>query len=529
MGKIIKFNEEARYELKQGVDEVANAVKVTLGAKGRNVIIDRGFPHVTKDGVTVAKEIAFDEPIKNMGAMLIKETAQRTCDEAGDGTTTSSVLAQAMIEIGLQYIKRGYNPMEMRKGIDIAVKEVVKYIQTESKLVTTGRALVYQVATVAANNDEEIGKLIATAFNKVTEKGNVTVEEAKGFETELKIVDGLRFGQGLYSPYFKNTERGECVLENPYILISDKKIQNLDSLFPIIEKVGEQNRTLLIICDDVDVMTLSTLVLNAQRSVFNCCVVKAPGFGSIKKEWLEDIAIVSGGRNVSDDTADKLKKLELKDLGEAKKIIVTTKDTTIIGGKGSANKIKARIKELETIKKEEKNTFKRNQLDERIAKLVGGIAVISIGGASESEVRERADRIDDAIQATKAAFEEGVVAGGGSVYMRAVKEINKNKSYTGSVEKGMEIVRESLKEPFITILRNAGIPMTRNLLNTSVGSRIGTGYNVMINDFVDMYSCGVIDPAKVLRVALINAASVASMFLTTECSITDKPIENGKI
>lgn len=521
MGKIIKFNDEARLSLKEGVDDVANAVKVTLGARGRNVIIDRGFPHVTKDGVTVANNIHFDDPLKNMGASMVKESAAKTCDDAGDGTTTACVLTQAMIDAGLKYIKKGYNPMELRKGIDIATKQIVSIIKAQSQPINDKQTAIEEVATVSANNDSEIGKLIAKAFKEVTSKGTVKVEEAKGYDTELKIVDGMRFDRGYYSPHFINSNKSECVLENPYILISDKNIQTIDSIYPIIEKVIEKKRSLLIICEDMEVEPLSSLIINSKKGGFKSCVVKCPGFGDIKKDWLEDIAVITGGKYVSDDQADKIGKLELKELGSAVKVVVTRKDTTIIDGKGKATEITKRIKSLNAEIKDTKNNFKKDQMKERIAKLIGGVAIISIGGNSETEVKERADRIDDAISATKAAFEEGVVPGGGIIYMRASQKLISTKADSPSFIKGMEIVREAIQQPFLTILSNAGIHLNKNQIKYAKDTAGGYGYDVISEKFDNLYKVGIVDPAKVLRVALINASSVSGLFLTTECSITD--------
>lgn len=522
MGKIIKFNEEARYDLKVGIDAVADAVKVTLGARGRNVIIDRGFPHVTKDGVTVAESIVLDDPLQNMGASMVKESASLTRDDAGDGTSTACVLTQAMINSGLNYIKKGYNPMELRKGIDIATKQVVRYIDMMSVKISKGDHSVEKVATVSANNDTEIGRLIAEAFKKVTPSGTVTVEEAKGYNTELKIVDGIRFDKGYYSPHFINSSKSECVLEEPFILISDKKIQTLDSIYPLIEKVMDKKRPLLIICDDIEVEPLSSLLLNSQRGAFKSCIVKCPGFGDIKKEWLEDIAMITGGSYASDDKADKLSKMELIDLGSATKVVVTRKDTTIIGGQGESSLIKEKIKALKVEIKDTKDKFKKENLKKRVAKLVGGVAILSIGGASESEVRERADRIDDAISATKAAFEEGIVIGGGMIYIRASDKIISTKFDSPSIIKGMDIVKEALQQPFKTILVNAGIKVDKKSLKYAKSLSGGYGYDVVGEKYDNLFKVGVIDPAKVLRVALVNAASVSGLFLTTECSITDR-------
>lgn len=522
MGKIIKFKDEARKGLKEGVDEVANAVKVTLGARGRNVIIDRGFPHVTKDGVTVAESIFFEDPIKNMGASMIKEAARRTCDDSGDGTSTACVLTQAMINAGLKHIKGGYNPMELRKGIDIATKQVINFIKAQAQSVPNSSSYVEEVATVSANNDKEIGKLIAKAFKKVTSQGTVTVEEAKGYETELKFVEGLRFDKGFYSPHFINTSKSECVLENPYILVSDKKIQTIDSIYPLIEKVIKDKRPLLIICEDMEVEPLSSLIINSKKGGFKSCVVKCPGFGDIKKEWLEDIAILTGGKYVSDDKADKISKLPIKALGGASKIVITKKDTTIIGGKGSKKDIGKRIESINADIKETKNQFKKDQFKTRIAKLIGGIAIISIGGNSETEVKERADRIDDSISATKAAFEEGIVPGGGIVYMRASERMVISKMDSPSIAKGMEIVKEAIRQPFFTILDNAGISLNKKEIKYAKNTQGGYGYDVIGETFDNLYRVGIIDPAKVLRVALVNASSVSGLFLTTECSITDK-------
>ena len=520
MSKKIKYRGDARVALKKGVDGVAEAVKVTLGARGRNVALDRGFPHYTKDGVTVAKDIIFDDPMINMGADTIKQAAIQTCDDAGDGTTTSTVLGQAMVEEGMKYINKGYNPMELKKGIDMAVEEVVKYIKKSSQPIKFDHNLIEDVATVSANNDKEIGSLISKAFATVTENGVVTVEEAKGFDTDLKIVDGMRFDKGYYSPHFINSLKEECILENPYILISDKKIDRLNTIYPLIEKVIEQKRSLLIICEDMGVEPLSALLLNAKQGGFKSCVVKCPGFGDIRKEWLDDISLITGGKYVSDDQADKLSKMSLSELGEAEKIVVTRRNTTIIGAKGDQKAIEKKAKQLSDIAEKETDFVRRKNIQMRKAKIIGGVAILSIGGASEAEVKEKADRIDDAISATKAAFEEGIVPGGGIIYMRASKTLNYD-SYSPSILKGVEIVKKALQEPFKVILQNAGIKPKKYMLKYASATVNGWGYNVVEERFMNLKYHGIIDPAKVLRVALVNSASVAGLLLTTECAITD--------
>ena len=521
MSKKIKYRGEARIALKKGVDGVADAVKVTLGARGRNVALNRGFPHYTKDGVTVAKDVSFEDPMINMGADTIKQAAIQTCDDAGDGTTTSTILAQAMVEEGMRYINKGYNPMELKKGIDMAVKEVVSFIKKSSQPIRFDKNLIKDVATVSSNNDAEIGELIAKAFKAVTQDGVVTVEEAKGFDTELKIVDGMRFDNGYYSPFFINSSKEECVLENPYILISDKKIDRLNSIYPLIEKIIAEKRSLLIICEDMGVEPLSALLLNAKQGAFKSCVVKCPGFGDIRKDWMDDIAIVTGGKYVTDDQADKIAKMPLSELGEANKIIITRRNTTIIGARGDQKIIEAKAKELTNIAEKEPDMFKRKSLKIRKAKLIGGVAILSIGGASEAEVKEKADRIDDAISATKAAFEEGIVPGGGIIYMRATKEL-KFESYSPSILKGVEIVRKAIQEPFKVILQNAGIKPDKTKLRYASSTIKGWGYDVVQERFLNLQYHGIIDPSKVLRVALVNSASVAGLLLTTECAITDE-------
>lgn len=522
MAKKIKYNEEARKLLKQGVDGVANAVKVTLGARGRNVIIDKGYPHVTKDGVTVAETIDFADPISNMGCTLVKEAARNTCFDAGDGTTTATILAQAMINEGMKYVRKGYNPMEIKKGIDHATHLVVNFIESNSKKINNDYELMRKVATVSSNNDKEIGSLITKAFKKVTMDGEVTAEEAKGYNTELKIVEGLKFDKGFYSPHFKIPGKDKSILENVYILVSDKKIQKLQSVVHLAEKVIDKGGNLLIMCDEMDVEPLSSFVVNHQRGMLRSCVVEAPGFGDVRKEYLEDIAALTGGIYISDDKAHKLDKLSITELGKASKVIITERDTTIINGEGTTEQIQSRVDTINDQLNNEKDKFRRKILRERKGKLIGGVAILSIGGNSDSEIKEKADRIDDAISATRAAVEEGIVPGGGIVFMRATEKIKSFVCHTSSFNKGQEIVSQAIQEPFKTILRNAGIRPTKSMIREAKTCNYDSGYNVITEKWEHLYRAGIIDPAKVLRVSILNAASVAGMFLITECAITNE-------
>lgn len=524
MGKIIKYNEEARELLKQGVDGVADAVSVTLGARGRNVIIDRGqYNHVTKDGVTVAKAIDFEDKFMNMGAKAVKEAANKTCDDAGDGTTTACVLTQAIIKQGMHHVSKGYNPTEIVKGIRAAVKTATGFIRQNSNQVDKNSDRIRSVATVSANNDEIIGNLIANAFKSVGVDGTVTVEEAKSYKTTLSVTDGTKVMSGFYSPYFKDKGRDECVLENPLILVSDKKIENMAAIYPLLEKVLQEERHLLIICEEMGVEPLGSLVTNKLRGNLKSCVIKCPSFGEMRQLLLDDLALLTGAEYLSDDTCDKLSNVEISQLGSAVKVIVDANETVIVNAQGDSNKIAKRVQQISASIEKETDKVKSRNLEIRKSKLCGGIAVLSVGGASETEVREKADRIDDAKHATKAAIQEGIVPGGGIMYMRAAEEISRKIHLSnGGFKKGEEIVIQALKEPFKKILENAGIYPSKKDIKKAMNTDGAIGYDVTQEAWVNMYHKGVIDPAKVLRVALINAASAACMILITECAISEK-------
>ncbi|MGM9794864.1 MAG: chaperonin GroEL [Candidatus Aphodosoma sp.] len=528
MAKEIIFDTEAREELKKGVDELANAVKVTLGPKGRNVIIEKkyGAPHITKDGVTVAKEIELDDAIQNLGAQLVKEVASKTGDDAGDGTTTATVLAQSIVGVGLKNVTAGANPMDLKRGIDKAVSTVVASIKKQAQEVGDNYDKIEQVATISANNDAVIGKLIADAMKKVSKDGVITIEEAKGTDTTIDVVEGMQFDRGYISPYFvTNTEKMEVEMEKPYILIYDKKISNLKELLPILEPAVQSGRPLLIIAEDVDSEALTTLVVNRLRAQLKICAVKAPGFGDRRKEMLEDIAILTGGVVISDERGIQLEHATLDMLGTAERITVTKDNTVIVNGAGEKESIVARVNQIKSQIASTTSDYDREKLQERLAKLAGGVAVLYVGAASEVEMKEKKDRVDDALSATRAAIEEGIVPGGGVAYIRSIKDLEGLKGECDDEQTGIEIVKRAIEEPLRQIVFNAGKEGAVVVQKVKEGEG-DFGYNARFDRYEAMLAAGVVDPAKVARVALENAASIAGMFLTTECVITDKKEEN---
>ncbi len=528
MAKEIKFNIEAREELKKGVDALANAVKVTLGPKGRNVIIEKKFgaPHITKDGVTVAKEVELEDAFQNMGAQLVKEVASKTGDDAGDGTTTATVLAQAIINVGLKNVTAGANPMDLKRGIDKAVASVVEHIKSQAQEVGNDMAKIESVARISANNDVEIGKLIAEAMEKVKREGVITVEEAKGTDTTVKIVEGMQFDRGYISPYFvTNTEKMECEMDNPYILIFDKKISSLKEMLPILEATAQSGRPLLIIAEDVDSEALATLVVNRLRGSLKVCAVKAPGFGDRRKEMLEDIAVLTGGVVISEEKGLKLEGATVDMLGHAEKVSVNKENTTIVKGLGDKAAIAARVAQIKAQIEKTTSDYDREKLQERLAKLAGGVAVLYIGAASEVEMKEKKDRVDDALSATRAAIAEGIVPGGGVAYIRAIEALEGVKGDNEDETTGIEIIKRAIEEPLRQIVINAGVEGAVVVQRVKDGKG-DFGYNARTGEYENFFAAGVIDPAKVTRVALENAASIAGMFLTTECVIADKKEEN---
>jgi chaperonin groL len=528
MAKEITFDIDAREQLKQGVDALANAVKVTLGPKGRNVIIEKkyGAPQITKDGVTVAKEIELEDSVNNLGAQLVKEVATKTGDAAGDGTTTATVLAQAIINVGLKNVTSGANPMDLKRGIDKAVAEVVKSIRKQSQIVGSDYDKIEQVATISANNDSEIGALIAEAMKKVSKDGVITIEEAKGTDTTIEVVEGMQFDRGYISPYFvTNTEKMECEMENPYILIHDKKISSLKELLPILEPAVQSGRPLLIIAEDVDSEALTTLVVNRLRSNLKICAVKAPGFGDRRKEMLEDIAILTGGMVISEERGLKLESATLEMLGTAEKVTIDKDNTIIVNGAGKKQSIADRINQIKAQIAATTSDYDREKLQERLAKLSGGVAVLYVGAGSEVEMKEKKDRVDDALSATRAAIEEGIVPGGGVSYIRAIEAVAKLKGDNDDEKTGIEIIRRAIEEPLRQIVTNAGKEGAVVVQKVSEGTG-DFGYNARMDRYENLLAAGVVDPAKVTRVALENAASIAGMFLTTECVIVDKKEEN---
>ena len=528
MAKEIKFNIKAREELKAGVDALADAVKVTLGPKGRNVIIEKKFgaPHITKDGVTVAREIELENPFENMGAQLVKEVASKTGDQAGDGTTTATVLAQAIVREGLRNVAAGANPMDLKRGIDKAVSKVVEGIKAQAEEVGDDFDKIENVARVSANNDEEIGRLIAEAMKKVKKEGVITVEEAKGTDTTVDVVEGMQFDRGYISPYFvTNTEKMECEMDNPYILLYDKKVSNLKDILPILESTAQSGRGLLIIAEDVDNEALATLVVNRLRGSLKICAVKAPGFGDRRKGMLEDIAVLTGGNVISEVKGMRLDQATIADLGTAEKVTVDKDNTTIINGAGDKQAIADRVAQIKVQIENTTSTYDKEKLTERLAKLAGGVAVLYIGAPSEVEMKEKKDRVDDALSATRAAVEEGIVPGGGTAYIRCLPELAELKGDNADEATGIAIIRRAIEEPLRQIVENAGVEGAVVVQRVKEGSG-DFGYNARTESYENFFATGVIDPAKVTRVALENAASIAGMFLTTECVIADKKEEN---
>lgn len=523
MAKEITFNTEARNELKKGVDALADAVKVTLGPKGRNVVIDKKFgaPSVTKDGVTVAKEIELKDPVQNMGAQMLKEVASKTADLAGDGTTTATVLAQAIVTAGLKNVASGANPMDLKRGIDKAVNTVVAELKKISREVGSDNSKIEQVGTISANNDSNIGKLIAQAMEKVGNEGVITVEEAKGTETEVKTVEGMQFDRGYLSPYFvTNPDKMETELENPFILIYDKKISTMKDLLPVLEKTAQSGRPLLIIAEDIDGEALATLVVNKIRGALKVAAVKAPGFGDRRKAMLQDIAVLTGGTVISEETGLKLEGATLNDLGKAEKVSIDKDNTTIVNGAGSKTEIDARVGQIKAQIESTTSDYDREKLQERLAKLAGGVAVLYVGAATEVEMKEKKDRVDDALHATRAAVEEGIVPGGGVAYIRAASALEKLEGENYDENTGIAIVRRAIEEPLRQIVANAGGEGAVIVQRISEGKG-DFGYNARTEVFENLFEAGVIDPTKVGRVALENAASIAGMLLTTECVISD--------
>ena len=525
MAKEIKFNMDVRAQMKEGADALANAVKVTLGPKGRNVVIEKKFgaPQITKDGVTVAKEIELEDKFANMGAQMVKEVAAKTNDQAGDGTTTATVLAQAIINVGLKNVTAGANPMDLKRGIDKAVAAVVESLRSQSQEVGEDYAKIEQVGTISANNDNYIGKLIADAMAKVKKDGVITVEEAKGTETEVKVVEGMQFDRGYISPYFMtNGDKMEAVLENPYVLLTDKKISAMKDLLPVLEPIAREGKSLLIVAEDVDGEALTTLVVNKLRGTLKIAAVKAPGFGDRRKEMLQDIAVLTGGAVISEERGFALENTTPDMLGKAEKVVVTKDNTTVVNGAGAPEAIAERAalirKQIETTKSD----YDKEKLQERLGKLAGGVAVLYVGAATEVEMKEKKDRVEDALSATRAAVEEGIVPGGGVAYIRASQGLADLKGANDDETTGIHIVARAIEEPLRQIAANAGVEgsVIINKIRENAGD---FGYNARTDEYVNMFEAGVIDPTKVSRVALENAASVAGMFLTTECAIADIP------
>ena len=528
MAKEIKFNVEARDLLKKGVDELANAVKVTLGPKGRNVVIEKKFgaPHITKDGVSVAKEIELSDPYANIGAQMVKEVASKTGDNAGDGTTTATILAQSIINVGLKNVTAGANPMDLKRGIDKAVAEVVKNLEKQKEAVGENYDKIRQVARISANGDDNIGALIAEAMEKVTKEGVITVEEAKGTETEVKVVEGMQFDRGYISPYFvTDTEKMNAEFEKPYILLYDKKVSTMKELLPLLEPVAQAGRALVIIAEDVESEALATLVVNRLRGSLKIAAVKAPGFGDRRKEMLEDIAILTGGVVISEEKGLKLETATIDMLGCADKITIDKENTTIVNGCGSKEAIAERVNQIKKLIEHSTSDYDKEKLQERLAKLAGGVAVLYVGAASEIEMKEKKDRIDDALSATRAAIEEGIVPGGGVAYIRAIESLEKMKGENEDETTGIEIIKRAIEEPLRQIAANAGVEGAVVVNKVKEGKK-DFGYNARTGVYENLMKTGVIDPKKVARVALENAASIAGMFLTTECVLVEEKQEN---
>jgi chaperonin GroEL len=523
MAKELKFDQEARNAILRGVNILADVVKVTLGPKGRNVILEKSFgsPTVTKDGVTVAKEIELEDKFENMGAQMVKEVASKTSDTAGDGTTTATVLAQALYREGSKVVAAGANPMDVKRGIDLAVEEVVKELKKLSKP-TKDQKEISQVGTISANNDETIGNIIAEAMNKVGKEGVITVEEAKGMETTLDVVEGMQFDRGYLSPYFvTDPEKMEAVLDDPFILINEKKISNMKDMLPILEQIAKMGKPLLVIAEDVEGEALATLVVNKLRGTLKCCAVKAPGFGDRRKSMLEDIGILTGGKAVSEDLGIKLENIKLNDLGQAKRITIDKDNTTIVDGAGDKDDIEARVKQIRAQIDETTSDYDREKLQERLAKIIGGVAVINVGAATETEMKEKKARVEDALNATRAAVEEGIVPGGGVAYLRCLPSLEKLK-WEGDKKIGLDIVKRALEEPIRQIANNAG--QEGSVVTEKVKNEKGAfGFDAAKDEYADMIKAGITDPTKVVRLALQNASSVASLMITTEALVVEKP------
>ena len=525
MAKQLFFETDARNKMKKGVDALANAVKVTLGPKGRNVVIEKKFgaPSVTKDGVSVAKEIELEDAIENMGAQMVKEVASKTADVAGDGTTTATVLAQAIITEGLKNVAAGANPMDLKRGIDKAVRAVVENLRTQSQSVGDDNQKIEQVATISANNDNEIGKLIAEAMAKVSKDGVITIEEAKGIETGIEVVEGMQFDRGYISPYFvTNSEKMQAELENPYILIYDKKISSMKDILHILEKVAQQGAPLLIISEDLEGEALATLVVNKLRGTLRVAAVKAPGFGDRRKEMLQDIAILTQGVVISEEQGYKLENADLTYLGRCERVVIDKDNTTVVGGRGEKDAIQGRINQIKSQIENTTSDYDREKLQERLAKLSGGVAVLNVGAATEVEMKEKKDRVDDALHATRAAVEEGIVPGGGVAYVRAIESLGNIETLNNDEATGVQIVRRSLEEPLRQIVENCGIEGSV-VVNKVREGKADFGFNARTEQYENLIAAGVIDPTKVSRIALENAASIAGMLLTTECVVADKP------
>ena len=525
MAKQLHFDTEARGKMKRGVDALANAVKVTLGPKGRNVVIEKkyGSPSVTKDGVTVAKEIELEDPIENVGAQMVKEVASKTADVAGDGTTTATVLAQSLINEGLKNVAAGANPMDLKRGIDKAVAIVVSSLQAQSQAVGNDDQKVEQVATISANNDPEIGRLIAGAMKKVGNDGVITVEEARGTETSVELVEGMQFDRGYVSPYFvTNPDKMECELQNPYILIYEKKVSAMKDIINVLEKVAQQGAPLLIVAEDLDGEALATLVVNKMRGTLRVAGVKAPGFGDRRKEMLQDLAVLTGGTVISEDQGYRLENADLSQLGRAERVTIDKDNTTVVGGRGKKSDIEARVAQIKAQVESTTSDYDKEKLQERLAKLTGGVAVLSIGAATETEMREKKDRVDDALHATRAAVQEGIVPGGGIAYIRAIQSLEGEKGSSEDEATGIAIVRRALEEPLRTIAANAGIESSIVVQKVKEGKG-DYGYNARHDRYENLLGAGVIDPTKVSRVAIEHAASIAGMMLTTECVVSEIP------
>ena len=529
MAKEIKFDIDARNSLKSGIDQLANAVKVTLGPKGRNVVIDKKFgaPQITKDGVTVAKEIELEDNFENMGAQMVKEVASKTADDAGDGTTTATILAQAIVNVGLKNVTAGANPMDLKRGIDKAVAKIVARLNEMSRNVGDDNSKIEAVARISANNDNEIGRLIAEAMEKVKKDGVITVEEAKGTDTTVEVVEGMQFDRGYISPYFvTDTEKMETVLENPLILLYDKKISTMNDLLPILEPVAKVGKPLMIISEDIEGEALTTLVVNKLRGSLRIAAVKAPGFGDRRKEMLEDLAVLTGGTVINEEKGLKLETATLEMLGTCEKIIIDKENTTIVNGSGDKVAIEARVKEIRTLIANTTSDYDKEKLQERLAKLAGGVAVLYVGAASEVEMKEKKDRVDDALSATRAAVEEGIIPGGGIAYLRALSAIDGFEGENEDETIGIAIIRRSVEEPLRQIVENAGLEGSVIVQKVKEGEG-DFGYNARTDKYENLFESGVIDPTKVARIALENAASIAGMFLTTECVLADMPEENA--